>query len=86
MLHTLFSHAELYQNGKLFSLSTNCYLHSASIETELTTESEAKDLCAKCQEYNYLAKSRKQLDLHNAIYAEYCQQKDCHGVLWGRAH
>ena len=26
-LHTLFSHAELYLNGKLISHSNNCYLH-----------------------------------------------------------
>ena len=40
-LHTLFSHAELFLNGKLISHSNNCYFHAAFIETELTpTESK----------------------------------------------
>ena len=43
-LHTLFSHAELYLNGKLISHSNNCYLHSAFIETELTTDRGKRDL------------------------------------------
>ena len=85
-LHTLFSHAELYLNGKLISHSNNCYLHSAFIETELTTDSEAKNTWAKCQGYNYLAKSTKRLDLHNALYAEFDQQKECTMELCGALH
>jgi len=41
-LHTLFSHAELYLRGKLFSHSNN-YLHAAFIKTELTTDTERKE-------------------------------------------
>ena len=41
-LHSLFYHAELYLNGKLISYSNNCYLHSAFIETEMTTDTEGK--------------------------------------------
>ena len=41
-LHTLFSHAELYLNGKLISHSNSCHLHSAFIGIELTTDTEGK--------------------------------------------
>ena len=58
-LHTLFSHAELYLNCKLISHSNNCYLHSALIETELTTDREGKETWAKCQGYNYLAQKSR---------------------------
>ena len=41
-LHTLFCHPELCLNGQLISHSNNCYLHSAFIDTELTTDTEKK--------------------------------------------
>ena len=85
-LQNLFSHAELYLNGKLISHSNNCYLHSAFIETELTTDSEAKNTWAKCQGYNYLAKSSKRLDLLNALYAEFDRQNECTMDLCGAMH
>ena len=44
----LFSHAELYLNEKLISHSNNCYLHSAFVETELSTDTD-KDSWAECQ-------------------------------------
>ena len=58
-LHTLFSHAELYLNDKLISHSNNCYLQSAFIETELTTDTEGKKTWTKCQGYTYLAQTNK---------------------------
>ena len=75
-MHTRFLHALLYLNGKLISHSNICYLHSAFIEPELTTDSEAKHTWAKRQGYNYLAKSSKQCDLPSAFYAEFDQQKE----------
>ena len=65
-LHTLFSHAELYLNGKLISHSNNCYLHSAFIETELTTDTEGKETWANCQGYNHLA--QKESTIKRLIY------------------
>ena len=56
-LHTLFSHAEFYLDEKLISHSNNCYLHSAFVETELSTDTESKNSWAEYQGYNYLAKS-----------------------------
>ena len=41
-LHTLFSHAELYLNGKLIPHSNNCYFHAVFIKTELATPTESK--------------------------------------------
>ena len=41
-LHTLFSHAELYLNGKLISQSNNCYFHAAFIKTQLTASTDGK--------------------------------------------
>ena len=41
-LDTLFSHAELSLNGKLFSHSKNCYFHAVFIETELSAKTDGK--------------------------------------------
>ena len=43
-LHSLFSHAEMFLNGKLNSSSNNNYNHLAFIETELTTDIASKNL------------------------------------------
>ena len=51
-LHALSLHAQLYLNGKLISHSNNCYLHSAFVETELTTDTDSEASWAKCQGYN----------------------------------
>ena len=56
-LHVLFSHAELYLNEKLISHSNKCYLHSAFVETELSTDTESKNSWAECQGCNYFPKS-----------------------------
>ena len=78
-LHTLFSHAELYLNGKLISHSNNCYLHSAFIETELTTDTEGKETWAKCQGYNYLAQTKEHDQAFNRLYADSDRKKRMHG-------
>ena len=74
-LHTLFSHAELYLNGKLFSHSNNCYLHSAFIETELTTDKEGKETWAKCQGYIYLAQAKERDQAFNKLYADFDRER-----------
>lgn len=85
-LHTLFSHAELYLNGKLISHSNNCYLHSALIETEITTDTDSKRSWAKCQGYNYLAKTREQDQMFNKLSARFAQLKECKMQLYGALH
>ena len=85
-LHTLFSHAELYLNGKLISHSNNCYLHSAFIETELMIDTEGKKTWAKCQGYNYLAQTKEQDQAFNRLYADFDRKKECTAELYGALH
>ena len=85
-LHTLFSHSELYLNGKLISHSNNCYLHSAFIENELTTDTERKETWAKCQGYMYLAQTREQDQAFNRLYADFDRKKECTAALYGALH
>ena len=85
-LHTLFSHAELYLNGKLISHSNNCYLHSAFVETELTTDTDSKASWAKCQGYNYLAKSSEKDQMFNKLAADFAQLKESKMQLCGALH
>ena len=82
-LHTLFSHADLYLNGKLFSHSNNCYLHAAFIQTELTTDTEGKKTWAKCQSYDYLPKTKEQDQASNNLYADFDCRKECTAELYG---
>ena len=54
-LHSLFSHAEVFLDGILVSTSNNAYHHAAFVETELTTDLDAKATWARCQGYEYQA-------------------------------
>lgn len=54
-LHSLFSHAEVFLNGILVSSSNNAYHHSAFVETEMTTDLDAKHTWAESQGYQYQA-------------------------------
>ena len=85
-LHILFSHAELYLNGKLISHCNNCYLHSAFVETELTTDTDSKASWAKCQGYNYLAKSNEKYQMFNKLAADFAQLKEYKMQLCGALH
>ena len=85
-LHTLFSHAELYLNGKLISHSNNCYFHAAFIETELTANTDGKQTWTKCQGYDYLAKTSEQNQQFNKLYADFDRQKECTTELYGALH
>ena len=82
-LHTLFSHAELYLNGKLFSHSNNCYLHAAFLETELTTDTDGKETWAKYQGYDYFPKTKEQDQAFNKLYADFNRRKECTAELYG---
>ena len=52
-LHSLFSHVEMFLNGKLISSSNNNYHHLAFIQTELTTDIGSKKTWVHCQGYRY---------------------------------
>ena len=54
-LHSLFSHGALFLNGILISSSNNAYHHSAFVETEMTTDLDAKATWAETQGYQYQA-------------------------------
>ena len=82
-LHTLFSHAELYLNGKLFSHSNNCYSHAAFIKTELTANADGKQTWTKCQGYDYLAKTSEQNQEFNKLYADFDRRKQSTTKLYG---
>ena len=85
-LHTLFSHAELHLNEKLISHSNNCNLHSAFVETELSTDTESKNSWAECQGYNYLAKSTGKDQQFNKLAASFADKKECKIQLCGALH
>ena len=58
-LHSLFSHVEMFLNGKLISSSNNNYHHLAFIETELATDVGSKNTWAQCQGYRYRANEKE---------------------------
>ena len=57
-LHSLFSQAEMFLNGKLISSSINNYNHFEFIETELTTGIASEVTLAQCQGYKYRANGK----------------------------
>ena len=63
ILHSLFSHVELFLDGKLVSSSNNNYHHLAYIETELTTDIASKMTWAQCQGYHYRANEKSNEEL-----------------------
>ena len=64
-LHSLFSHVELFLNGKLISSSNNNYHHAAFVKTELTTDPFSKKTWTVCQGYRYRPKKEKNLEVKN---------------------
>ena len=62
-LHSLFSHAEVFIDGILVSSSNNTYHHAAFIETEMTTDLDAKATWARCQGYEYQADKTSEKEL-----------------------
>ena len=58
------------------------------METELTTDTDSKTSWAKCQGYNYLAKSneRKKDKMFNKLAADFAQLKECKMQLCGALH
>ena len=57
-LHSLFSHAEMFLNGKSIFCGNNNLNHLAFIETELTTDIASKLTWAHCQDYKYRANGK----------------------------
>ena len=74
-LHSLFSHAEVFIDGILVSSSNNAYHHAAFIETEMTTDLDAKATWARCQGYEYQADKTSEEELAKWKNEKYEQAK-----------
>ena len=85
-LHSLFSHVELFPNGKLISSSNNNYHHAAFVETELTTDPVSKRTWTVCQGYRYRANKEKNLEVRNKIMKKFADYGTCSLYLYGAPH
>ena len=85
-LHSLFSHVEMFLNGKLISSSNNNYHHLAFIETELTTDIGSKLTWAPCQGYRYRAKAKSSQEVKEKALAEIRRGDQFNLELYGAPH
>ena len=85
-LHSLFSHVELFLNGKLISSSNNNYHHAAFVETELTTDPISKKTWACCQGYQYRPNKKKNLEIKDGIMKKFSDLGKCSLHLYGAPH
>ena len=76
-LHFLFSHVELFLNGKLLTSSNNNYHHAAFVETELTTHQVSKRTWTVCQGYRYRPNKEKNLEVKNKIMKKFADYGTC---------
>ena len=85
-LHFLFSHVELFLNGKLISSSNNNYHHAAFVETELTSDPVSKRTWTVCQGYRYRPNKEKNLEVKNKIMKKLADYGTCTLYLYGAPH
>lgn len=85
-LHSLFSHVEMFLNGKLISSSNNNYHHLAFIETELTTDMGSKHTWAHCQGYRYRANPESDLELKEKDLEYFGKKAEFKLELYGAPH
>ena len=85
-LHSLFSHVEMFLNGKLISSSNNNYHHLAFIETELTTDIGSKLTWAPCQGYRYRANAKSSQEVKEKALAEFRKGDQFNLELYGAPH
>ena len=85
-LHSLFSHVEMFLNGKLISSSNNNYHHLAFIETELTTDIGSKLTWAPCQGYRYRANAKSSQEVKEKALAEFRKGDQFNLELYGTPH
>ena len=85
-LHSLFSHVELFLNGKLISSSNNNYHHAAFVETELTTDPTSKETWARCQGYQYRPNRKKNVEIKDGIMKTFSDLGKCTLHLYGAPH
>ena len=82
-LHSLFSHVELFLNGKLISSSNNNYHHAAFVETELTTDPMSKETWARCQGYKYRPNKKKNVEIKDGMMRNFSDLGKCTLHLYG---
>ena len=85
-LHSLFSHGEMFLNGKLISSSNNNYHHLAFIETELTTNIASKRTWARCQGYRYRANDKANAETKEKELKDFRKGKQFNIELCGAPH
>ena len=86
LLHSLFSHVELFLNGKLISSSNNNYHHAAFVETELTSDTEGKQTWAQCQGYRYRGDAKQYAEQKDKIIDAFTERGNYNISLYGAPH
>ena len=86
ILHSLFSHVELFLDGKLVSSSNNNYHHLAYIETELTTDIASNMTWAQCQGYHYRANEKSNEELKMKQLDNFRKGEEFKIELYGAPH
>ena len=86
LLHSLFSHVELFLNGKLISSSNNNYHHAAFVETELTSDTEGKQTWAQCQGYRYRGDAKQYAEQKDKIIDAFTKRGNYNISLYGAPH
>ena len=82
-LHSLFSHVELYLNGKSICSSRNNYHHAVFVETEVTTDTVSERTWTVCQGYRYRPNKEKNLEVKNKIMKKFADYGTCSLYLYG---
>ena len=86
LLHSLFSHVQLFLNGKLISSSNNNYHHAAFVETELTSDTEGKQTWAQCQGYRYRGDTKQYAEQKDKIMDAFTKRGNYNISLYGAPH
>ena len=86
LLHSLFSHVELFLNGKLIASSNNNYHHAAFVETELTSDTEGKQTWAQFQGYRYRGDTKQYAVQKDKIIDAFTKRGNYNISLYGAPH
>ena len=86
LLHSLFSHVELFLNGELISSSNNNYHHAAFVETELTSDTEGKQTWAQCQGYRYRGDVKQYAEQKDKIIDAFTKTGNYNISFYGAPH
>ena len=82
-LRSLFSHKEIFLNGKLISSSNNNYHHLVFVETELTTDIGSKFTWASYQGYRCRTNAKSSQEVKEKALAEFRKDDQLNLQLYG---